>query len=80
MSTQEVISNIQSLPFSEQLKVMEEILKLIRKNMNTIKKINEVDKKRNDIRLRRKSFKIKAFDLGGDIAVDRDELYFERGT
>ena len=80
MSTQEVISRIQSMPFSEQLIVMEEISKLIRKNINTIKSSDEEDKNKKDIRLRRRSFKIKAFDLGGDVTFDRNELYSERGT
>lgn len=81
MSTNEIISQIQSLPFSEQLTVIEETLKTIRAEMKSSKSANKKDDKHgHDLRRRRKSFKIEAFDLGKDVVIDRDEIYSDRGT
>jgi hypothetical protein len=77
MSTKEIISIVQRLPLSERIAVMEEILKSIRTDVKTSKRNKKEDKYEN-IRLRRKSFKVEAFDLGGDVVVDRDEIYSER--
>lgn len=80
MSTHEIISQIQSLPFSERVNIMVEILKSIRTEPMTSKTRDKVIKDKKNVRLRRKSFKIEGFDLGGDVIVDRDEIYSERGT
>lgn len=74
MSTKEMILQIQSLPLTDRLIVIEEILKSIQGELQPSKSSNQ-----NDVRRRRKSFKVKAFDLGGNVVIDRDEIYSERG-
>ncbi|MFQ5865086.1 MAG: hypothetical protein ACE5IW_07650 [bacterium] len=79
MSTnKEIISIIHSLSLSDRITVMEEILKSIRTEIR-ITKSNKKEDKYENIRRRRKSFKVKAINLGGDVVVDRDEIYSERG-
>ncbi len=75
MSTKDFILKIQSLPLWERISVIEEILKSISAEVKTSKRINN-----NEVRLRRKSFKVEAFDLGGEVTVDRDEIYSQRGV
>ncbi len=76
MSTKEIISYIESLPLSDRFAILEATFNLIKndliKNQVTLNHLEE-------IRQRRRNFKIIPFDLGEDVAVDRDQIYAERG-
>lgn len=79
MSTKEIISEIQALPLSERISVLEEIVNSIKTEIKTSKKITTVDKHNKEIQWRRRAYRVEVFDLGGDIVVDRNEIYSERG-
>jgi phospholipid N-methyltransferase len=76
MSTKEIIAYIESLPLSDRFAILEATFNLIKndltKNQVTLNHLEEV-------RQRRRNFKIIPFDLGEDVAVDRDQIYAERG-
>lgn len=78
MTTQEVITLIQSMSLKERLTIIEATLKLITKDINLLrmskKELDYIEK----VRQRRRNFTIKPFDLGEDVTVDRDMIYYER--
>jgi len=76
MSTQQVIAQIQSMPLSERFAILEALVQSIKHETVLSNKEKE---HREEIRRRRREFKIKTFDLGSEVIVDRDELYAERG-
>jgi len=76
MSTQQVITQIQSMPLSERVAILEALVQSIK---NDAMLTNKTKEHQEEIRRRRREFKIEAFDLGGEVIVDRDELYAERG-
>lgn len=79
MSTQEVITEIQSMSLKERMTIIKATLKLIMSEIIQLSKsktdINAIEK----IRQRRRNFTIKPFDLGEDVTIDRDQIYSERG-
>jgi len=79
MSTQEVITEIQSMSLKERLTIIEATLKLITNDINLIGKSNKKLDYIEKVRQRRRNFSIKPFDLGEDVSVDRDLIYSERG-
>lgn len=64
------------MPLSERVEAIEALVQSIK---NDAVLSNKEKEHREEIRRRRREFKIEAFDLGGEIIVDRDELYAERG-
>jgi hypothetical protein len=76
MSTQQVITQIQSMPLPERVAILEALVQSIKHEMTA----NSATKEHlEEIRRRRREFKIKGFHLGSDVVVDRDEMYTERG-
>ncbi len=41
--------------------------------------LDKIKERKEEIRRRRREFKVEAFDLGGEVTIDREELYSERG-
>jgi len=76
MSTQQVITQIQSMPLSERVAILEALVQSIK---NDAMLTNKTKEHQEEIRRRRREFKIKGFHLGSDVIVDRDEMYAERG-
>lgn len=76
MSTKEIITYIESMSFKDRFAVLEATLNLIKNDFQ--KSQPELDHI-EEIRQRRRNFKIKPFNLGEDITVDRDMIYSERG-
>ena len=76
MSTQQMIATIQSLPFSDQIAILEALVQSLKKEAVSEKKNHA---HREEFRRRRREFKVEAFDLVGEVTFDRDELYSERG-
>jgi len=76
MSTKEIIAYIGSMPLKDRFAVLEATLNLIKNDFD--KSQAELDQL-EVIRQRRRNFKIKPFNLGEDISVDRDQIYSERG-
>ncbi len=79
MSTQEVISLIQTMSLKERLTIIEATLKMITKDINLLRKSKKELDCIEKVRQRRRNFTIKPFDLGEDVTVDRDLIYSERG-
>ncbi len=76
MSTQEIIAYIRAMPLKDRFAILEATLNLIKNDLD--KSQPELDQLEL-IRQRRRNFKIKPFDLGEDVSVDRDLIYSERG-
>lgn len=80
MSTQEIMSQVESLSLAEKMSLLEALVQSLKAEAPVSEKIKaEEEAHREEIRRRRREFKIKAFHLGGDVHVDREELYAERG-
>ena len=78
MSNQDVLSHVATMPLSNRIALVETILKSIKAEIVETAQQRQADHKKDLIR-RRKEFKVKAYHLGRDILVDRDEIYAERG-
>lgn len=65
----EILQQIKKAPVAERLELVELILRSLRDDIT------------EDQQMRKKSkrFKIRKFNLGGEIHIDRDELYSDRG-
>lgn len=65
----EILQQIKKAPVAERLELVELILRSLRNDII------------EDQQMRKKSkrFKIRKFNLGGEIHIDRDELYSDRG-
>ncbi|MGH7597825.1 MAG: hypothetical protein ACREOI_15865 [bacterium] len=79
MSTQEILSQVGALSLSERMVLLEAILQSIKAEIKDPEEQKKAEEHKEEIRRRRQAFKVKAFHLGGDIKVDRDEIYSERG-
>jgi|GEM_PF-965477 len=79
MSTQEIISQVESLSLSERMALLEAILQSVKAEIKDPEEQKKAEERKQEIRRRRQAFKVRAFHLGGDIQVDRDEIYSERG-
>jgi len=79
MSTQEILSQVEFMPLSERMAILEAIVHSIKAEV----KNREEEKKKaaewEEILRRRREFKVKAYHFGKDLKVDRDEMYAERG-
>ncbi len=79
MSTQEIISQVESLSLSERMALLEAILQSVKAEIKEPQEQKKTEERKQEIRRRRQAFKVRAFHLGGDVHVDRDEIYAERG-
>lgn len=80
MSTQEIISQVESLSLAEKMSLLEALVQSLKAEPPLSEKIKaEEEAHREEIRRRRREFKVETFNLGCDVQVDRDELYAERG-
>jgi hypothetical protein len=79
MTTQEILSQIESLTLSEKVALVKEIMSLIGEGIKNPEELKKVQEHNEEILRRRKAFKVKGYHLGKDLVVDRDEIYSERG-
>lgn len=79
MSYHELVSHIENLPLSDRVALMERILMSIRQGLPAAVPKTETGEDLN-IHERRRRFRVRAFHLGEDVTVDRDEIYSERGV
>lgn len=80
MSTQEILSQVESLSLAEKMSLLEALVQSLKTEAPLSGKSQEEEEAhREEVRRRRREFKVKAFHLGSDVHVDRDELYAERG-
>ena len=77
MSNQDVLSHVATMPLSNRIALVETILKSIKAEIVETAQQRQADRKKDLIRSR-KEFRVKAYHLGSDILVDRDEIYAER--
>ena len=79
MLTKEILAQIATLPLAERMSLMEAFVQ----SFKTESKDPEEEKKKaaewEEVLRRRREFKVKGFHLGGDVHVDRNEIYAERG-
>ncbi len=69
MITRETVQQIQHAPIAERIQIIEVILQSLKQDIS------------EGIRAKKrpwKPFKVRSFNLGQDIAIDRDEIYAER--
>jgi hypothetical protein len=59
--------------------LLEAILQSIKAEIKDPEAEKKAAEHQEEIRRRRKAFKVKTFDLGCDVVVDRDEMYADRG-
>lgn len=79
MSTQEILTQVGSLSLSERMALMEAILQSVKAEIEDPEAKRKAAEEWEEIRRRRREFKVKGFHLGGEVHVDRDEIYSERG-
>jgi hypothetical protein len=79
MSTQEIISQVGSLSFSERMALLEAIVQSLKAEIKNPEAEKKSTEHQEEIRRRRREFVIPTFDLGCDVIVDRDEIYADRG-
>ncbi|MCI0611624.1 hypothetical protein L0244_01405, partial [bacterium] len=75
----EILSQVESLSLSERMALLEAILQSVKAEIKDPEEQKKAEERKEEIRRRRQAFKVRAFHLGGDIQVDRDEIYSERG-
>lgn len=68
MSVQEAVQQLQVLPLAERIQVIELLLQSLKDEITHDESAQVV----------RKPFRVRTFDLGTDIQVDRDEMYADR--
>jgi hypothetical protein len=79
MSTQEILSQVESLSLSERMALLEAILQSIKAEIKDPEEEKKKAAEWEEVLRRRREFKVEGFHLGGEVHVDRDELYAERG-
>lgn len=79
MSTQEIISQVESLSLSERMALLEAILQSVKAEIKDPEEQKKAEERKEEIRRRRQAFKVEGFHLGGEVHIDRDEIYSERG-
>jgi len=79
MSTPEILAQVESLSLSERMAVMEAILQSIKAEIKDPEEEKKKAAEWEEVLRRRREFKVKAYHLGKDLKVDRDEMYAERG-
>ncbi|MCI0692934.1 hypothetical protein L0337_13135 [candidate division KSB1 bacterium] len=79
MSTQEILSHVRSLSLSDRMILLEAILQSIKVEIKDPAEQKKAEAHKEKIRRRRQAFKVEGFHLGGEVSVDRNEIYSERG-
>jgi len=79
MLTQEILAQIATLPLAERMSVMEAFLQSLKPEIQDPEAEKKTAAEWEEVLRRRREFKVKGFHLGGDVHVDRDEIYAERG-
>lgn len=69
MIAQETVQQLQHAPVADRIQVIEVLLESLKHDIVPVEP-------RQD---RPTPFRVRTFDLGRDIAIDRDEMYTERG-
>ncbi|CAK8724290.1 hypothetical protein GCAAIG_14315 [Candidatus Electronema halotolerans] len=69
MIAKDMLAQIQHAPLAERIQLIELILRSLKEDIQS--SISSTS--------RRKSFKVRKFHLGQEVACDRDEIYAERG-
>ena len=69
MTVQEAITTLKHVPMDERIQIIEILLQSLK---------NDIPKQKI-ITKHTKPFRVRTFNLGLDIQVDRDELYLQRG-
>lgn len=71
MINQSTVKQIKKAPVEERIKIIKVILESLG---------NDIKPQSNNSKSKFKHFKIRKYSLGNEVHVDRDELYFERGS
>jgi len=79
MSTQEILSQVESMSLSERMAILEAIVSSIKAEIQDPEEEKRKAAEWEEVLRRRREFKVEGFHLGGDVHVDRDEIYAERG-
>jgi len=69
MITQETVQQLQHAPINDRIQVIEALLESLKQDITP----PELSEKH------RKPFRVRTFNLGTDISLDREEMYAERG-
>ena len=69
MIAQEMIKQLQNAPLADRIQVIEVLLESLKHDI-----VSAEPRQTNPA-----PFRIRTFDLGRDISIDRDEMYAERG-
>jgi hypothetical protein len=69
MTVQEAIQTLQNTPLEDRIQIIELLLQSLKED------ISSKGTKAKTL----EPFKIRTFNLGGDIRMDREEMYLERG-
>jgi len=79
MLTQKFLAHLAKLPLAERRSLLEAFLQSSKLKIQD----PEAEKKKavewEEVLRRRREYKVEGFHLGGDVHVDRDEIYAERG-
>lgn len=69
MTVQEAIQTLQNTPLEDRIQIIEVLLQSLKEDISA-----------KDIKAKTlEPFKIRTFNLGSDIQIDREEIYLERG-
>jgi len=79
MSTQEILSQVEFMSLSERMAILEAIVSSIKAEIKDPEEEKKKAAEWQEVLRRRREFKVKAYHLGKDLKVDRDEMYAERG-
>ncbi len=69
MISQETVQQLQQAPMEDRIQVIEALLQSLKRDI-AHPELRET---------RRKPFRVRTFNLGEDISLDREEMYAERG-
>ena len=69
MTVQEAIQTLQNTPLTDRIQIIELLLQSLKEDISTKEPKAKMPK----------PFKIRTFNLGSDIHLDREEIYLERG-
>lgn len=68
MITEQTIQQLQHAPLAERIQIIEVLLESLKHDMTH----------QQSIEAKSKSFRVRPFDLGSDISLNREEIYAER--
>ncbi len=69
MTVQDAIETLQHMPVKDRIQIIEILLQSLKNDLADMETPQEPQK----------PFQVRTFDLGGDITLDREELYLSRG-